>query len=143
LYSSVVSTPLKYSVIFNVLSMLLLYHGNLSLKINFRGLYVLNNDKKIKIVENFFNWMNKMKLEEALIVQNFIIGGGFHMAIQTNGTSKQCVTCQHFTGARTTDAVKRNVQYDAGAKGSCVKTKMSKSANQSSCPKWERWSALK
>jgi len=65
------------------------------------------------------------------------------MAIQTNGTSKQCVTCQHFTGARATDAVKRNVRYESGTKGMCAKTKVNKAANQSGCAKWEKWSALK
>jgi hypothetical protein len=65
------------------------------------------------------------------------------MAIQTNGTSKQCVTCQHFAGARATDATKRNVRYDSGIKAMCAKLKTTKAANQSGCPKWEKWSALR
>ena len=65
------------------------------------------------------------------------------MAIQANGTNKQCVTCQHFTGARTTDLAKQSARYDSGTKGSCLKTKTTKAANQSGCPKWEKWGMLK
>jgi len=65
------------------------------------------------------------------------------MAVITNGTSKKCVTCQHFACERAPDMSKHYVRYESVSKGVCAKTKAAKAANQGGCPKWEKWSILK
>ena len=65
------------------------------------------------------------------------------MAVVALGSSKKCVTCQNFNGAREPDASKRNVRYDASCKGSCLLSKREKAANSLGCAKWMKWATLR
>ena len=65
------------------------------------------------------------------------------MAITTIGNSKKCATCQHFSGERKTDLSKKNVSYDAAAKGTCATGKKSVAAGAGGCSRWKKWDSLK
>lgn len=65
------------------------------------------------------------------------------MAVLSPGTSKNCVTCQHFNGVREPDAFRKSVRYDATCKGSCLLSKQKRAANSGGCAKWAKWATLK
>jgi hypothetical protein len=58
-------------------------------------------------------------------------------------TNKQCVTCQHYSGARSAESGNRQVRYEVTSKGMCLKKKTSVAANRIFCNDYAKWSVLK
>ena len=64
------------------------------------------------------------------------------MATEFLKISKDCCTCQFWTGERKLNAGKNVIVTSGGIKGLCTKKKREFLANYSSCPNFVKWDKL-